>query len=745
MSVRIGLYASAIALLAMPSYAAAQAIPEARIAEAEKRAEATVRAMRPEEKLVLTHGSTAMPIDIGDAALPEGVIFGAGYVSGIARLGVPMLRETDASLGVAYLHGVRHDDATAMPSGLAQASTWDPELIFRGGAAIGQEARAKGFNVMLAGGINLARDPRNGRNFEYMGEDPLLAGMLGGAQIRGVQSNHIISTVKHFALNGQETGRTYADSVIDPKAAHESDFLAFRIAIEQGSPLSVMCGYNRVNGANACDSDWLLNDVLKREWHYPGFVMSDWGAVTSVDTALHGLDQQSGAQLDPKVYLADELGAKVAASPLWRARLDDMNRRILTSIYAAGIDKDPAKPGGMIDFAAHKALARDVAAQGIVLLRNESGVLPLTSTAHRIAVIGGLANVGVLAGGGSSHVQSVDGPAATVPIDVDGNYGSEYAQIWHRSSPLAALRTALPGAQVSFRSGENIAEAVDQAKKAEVAIIFATKWAGEGRDAADLTLPGGQDALIAAVAAANPHTVVVLETGNPVTMPWLSSTAAVLEAWFPGAAGGEAIADVLLGKVNPSGRLPMTFPTGLDQLPRAVIDGFFETQPDFVGAPPTPNARIMADYRIEGADVGYRWFARRQHKPLFPFGFGLSYTRFSEDGLTVDGVGAQVRVRNEGARAGAEVVQLYLVSRAGAPLRRLVAFDKVMLAPGAAAMTRLAIDPRLLADWDKGCWAIPAGDYGFALGRDAQDLGPVVTVHMAGQRFGQAGKRSRCR
>lgn len=724
----------AVALLAQAAtapLALAQPAPLPDLAAAQARATVTVGRMTADEKVVLTHGIMALPLG-GDAPpLPADSILGAGYVEGIARLGVPALKETDASLGVGYVSGIRKDGATALPSGLAQAASWNPDLLYRGGAMIGSEARAKGFNVLLAGGANLMRDPRNGRTFEYLSEDPLLTGVLAGAAIRGVQSNNIISTIKHFALNGQETGRKIVDSRISEAAARESDLLAFQIGIEQGQPLSVMCAYNRVNGVKACDSDWLLNRVLKQSWRYKGFVMSDWGkAVPGVEAALNGLDQQSGSQLDSAVFLGAPLKQKAASDPRHGARLDDMNRRVLTAIYAAGLDQSPATPDGKIDFARNATVAEEVARQGIVLLRNERGVLPLARSAGRIAVIGGHADRGVMSGGGSSQVQGQDGPAVTVPVAV-GPSGAAASQQYHRSSPLAAIKAMAPDAAITFRDGRYVADAVETARRADIAIVFATEWRTEGFDQPDLSLPDGQDQLIAAVAQANPNTIVVLETGGPVKMPWLDRTAAVLQAWYPGARGGPAIASVLFGETNPGGRLPVTFPAGEDQLPRPKLDGGDWVEPYTADDIPPGGDRLRADYDIEGSDVGYRWFARKNAKPLFPFGFGLSYTDFSTSGLTVKGRTATFTVTNTGQRAGDDVAQLYLVSRAGQGTRRLVGFQRVSLRPGASQKVSLTIDARLLADWKNGGWSMPAGDYGFALGRDAERLGPVVAVRLA--------------
>lgn len=718
------------ALLATASVAVAQPVHKNDTATAEVRAAATVLQMTPEEKTVLTHGIVAIPLIPGAPPLPADAVLGAGYIAGIDRLGIPSLRETDASLGVAYVMGIRKDGATALPSGVAMAATWNPSLLRQGGAMIGAEARAKGFNVMLAGGANLMRDPRNGRTFEYLSEDPLLTGELVGAAIAGIQSNNIISTIKHLAFNGQETGRKFVDVKINDAAARESDLLAFQIGIERGNPLSVMCAYNRVNGHQACDSGYLLNKVLKQDWGYKGFVMSDWGAVPRLEAALNGLDQQSGAQLDPAVFFDTPLADEAAKDPRYAARLDDMNKRVLTAIYAAGIDRNPVKPGGAVDFAAHAEVAEEVARQGIVLLRNERNTLPLAKTAKRIAVIGGYASVGVLSGGGSSQVQGEGGPPVTISTGADGLFAPFIQQAYHRSSPVRAISAMAPNAQVVWRMGDYVADAVAEAKKADVAVVFATKWASEGFDQADLSLPNGQDALIEAVAAANPNTIVVLETGNPVDMPWLDKTAAVLEAWYPGARGGEAIASVLFGETNPSGKLPITFPKSEQQLPRPVLDGYAEFEPNFGGDAPSKDARLTVDYDIEGSDVGYRWFARKGEKALFPFGFGLSYTTFTAGGLKTDGKTASFTLRNIGNRAGATVGQLYLVSRAGQAKQRLVGFQRVELAPGAEQKVSVAIDPRLLADWTASEWTISAGDYVFALGSDAEHLGPTVTVRM---------------
>ncbi|MEG8042488.1 beta-glucosidase [Sphingomonas sp. LR59] len=691
--------------------------------------------MQGDERTVLTHGLWAIPL-IPNVRIPAEAILGAGYVTGIPRLGVPALVETDASLGVSYIANLRKDGATALPSATAMGSTWNPGLIRRGNAMIAGEARAKGFNVLLGGGINLMRDPRNGRTFEYFGEDPLHSGLLGGAAIDGVQSQHVLSTVKHFALNAQETGRHAVDGKLADDAFRMSDLLAFEIAIDRGQPGSVMCAYNRVNGAPACSSDYLLNRVLKQDWRYPGFVMSDWGAVGALDFALAGLDQQSGAQIDKKIFFGVPLAEAAARDPAYAARVADMNRRILRSIYAVGLDTHPPFKAD-IDFAANAGIARSVADEGIVLLRNSNALLPLSKDVRSIAVIGGYADAGVLSGGGSTQVQPLGGPSVSLPMGGEGPLAKYNNQTYHGTAPLAAIRALAPNAKVTFHDGRYPAEAVAAAKTADVTIVFATQWMAEGADVPDLSLPGGQDALIAAVTTANPKTIVVLETGGPVLMPWLNRTGAVMEAWYGGVRGGDAIAATLFGDSNPSGRLPVTFPASLDQLPRPALPYAGMIDRDFA-AGTAAGTRYPIDYDIEGADVGYRWFARKNATPLFPFGFGLSYTQFQSGPMKVTG-GAQpkatVTIRNTGTRAGSDVAQLYLVSTPAGRTLRLAGFTKVAVQPGTAANVTVQIEPRILADSKGGRWTMPAGRYGFALGRSATDLGPVVAVSLPARQW----------
>lgn len=698
-------------------------------AAADRKAAATEAALTDEERVRLLNGIMAVPF--GGAVVPEGVPFGAGYIAGIDRLGIPALTETDASLGVSYLGGIRRDGATALPSGLAMGASWNPELMREGGALIAGEAHAKGFNVLLAGGINLVRDPRGGRNFEYLGEDPLHSGLLGGAAVAGIQSRHVISTLKHFALNPTETGRQFHNAIIADGAFRMSDLLAFEIAIEQGQPGSIMCAYNRVNGPQACGSDALLNGVLKRDWGYKGWVMSDWGAVRSTDFALAGLDQQSGSQLDAAVHFGKPLLDAAARDKRYRKQIGDMSRRVLRSIYAVGVDANPPVKAP-IDVAAGAAVAQKIAGQGMVLLQNRGDILPLAATAKRILVVGGYADAGVLSGGGSSQSQGEGGPVVSLPMVAEGMFAPIMAQNYHRSSPLKAIRARAPKAEVVYRDGRYAADAALAAQNADIVIVFATQWTTEGLDVPDLSLPGGQDDVIAAVAKANSNVVVVLQTGGPVMMPWQRDVGAIVEAWYPGARGGEAIAAVLFGDVNPSGRLPVTFPASVAQLPRPALPGADSVEPDFAGYG-KPGQTLDIDYNIEGADVGYRWFARKAEKPLYAFGFGLSYTRFDRLGLAVSGGAAPTAsftIRNSGARDGADVGQVYLVETPQGKIRRLVAFSRVDLKPGEARSVTVPIDPRLLAEWTARGWKISGGTYRFALGASADELLEEVGVQL---------------
>lgn len=694
------------------------------------RAEMLLAAMTFEEKLALVY--TWFPPMAKDPAAPADLIPSAGHQPAIPRLGIPALRETDASLGVANQVEQRKGDvATALPSGLALAASFDPRLAYESGAMIGGEARAKRFNVMLAGGINLTRDPWGGRNFEYLGEDPLLAGLMAGESIRGIQSNHIVSTIKHFALNAQETGRMILDARIDEAAFRESDLLAFRIAIEKGRPGSVMCAYNKVGGDYACENDWLLNRVLKGDWGYRGWVMSDWGAVHStVRAARNGLDQQSGGELDTHPFFRADLRKAIENGELPRARLDDMVRRILFGAFSTGVMDAPVVDTPQpIDYAKNAEVAQRAAEAGIVLLKNERGVLPLAKSARRIVLIGGHADVGVLSGGGSSQVRSVGGVPIEIPL-TGGPAASFVRTTWHASSPLNAIRALAPKAQITFVDGSDPAAAAAAARGADMAIVVATQWTTEAEDPEGIALSGNQDALIAAVAAANPRTAVVLTTGGPVLMPWIDRVPAVLAAWYPGQRGGEAIARVLFGEVNPSGRLPITFPAASSQAPRPAVPGMEQVLADPKHGEDTRGLKPFEVQYREGSDVGYRWYARQGHKPLFAFGHGLSYTRFDYSRLRIEGgdrLAVSFEIANRGKRAGADVPQLYVAPQGGARPLRLAGFERVTLQPGERRRVTLIAEPRIVADYDVALpgYRVAPGSYRVSIARDAGQ--PVLT------------------
>lgn len=697
---------------------------------ADARAELLVAELTLDELISLVHGPMPALLETP----PADAAMGAGYIAGIARLGIPALNETDASLGVTNPRKVRRGDgATALPSGLSLASGWDAELAYRAGAMVGGEARDKGFNVLLGGGANLTREPRCGRNFEYLGEDPLLAGTLAGEAIRGAQSNHIVCTLKHFALNDQETCRHVVDARIDEGALRESDLLAFQIAIERGDPGSVMCAYNRLNGEWCGENAWLLTDVLRGDWGWPGWVMSDWGAVhTTAKAALAGLDQESGEQLDKQIYFGALLKAAVENGEVPFEHLATMVRRILRSLIDKGLFEHPVERRET-DYAANGEVALAAAEAGIVLLKND-GLLPLGPNLRNVAVIGAHADKGVLSGGGSSQVIPVGGTAHEIAVEIGPS--SAFSRItYHPSAPLAAIRDLARNAAVTFNPGTDVASAADTAREADVVIVFADQWCTEAEDLPSLSLPHGQDALIAAVCAANPKTVVVLATGTPVLMPWLGDAAAVLEAWYPGGRGGEAIGNVLFGATEPSGRLPISFPRSTDDLPRPQIPGM-------IFGPPVEGATIATSYpdvqqqkgrfaveHPEGAETGYRWYARTGKRPLFPFGFGLSYTRFAYGGLVLEGGGtvtASFDVTNAGDRAGVDTPQLYasVTAADGQRSQRLIGWARVALAPGERKRVNVTADPRLLAAYEVSLpgWRIAAGAVKVWVGTDAQTL-----------------------
>jgi beta-glucosidase len=690
----------------------------------EARARAALAAMTLDEKLRLVFGYSdqaltdlakvpddVVPADLKSYVVTHQVKGSAGFVPGVPRLGIPDQTQTDASIGVrnSFL------PSTALPSSLATAASFDPEVSRAGGALIGAEARATRHNTMLSGGVNLAREPRNGRNFEYTGEDPLLAGTMAGALIEGIQSNRIVSTIKHYAVNDAETQRTSLDVTISAEAMRQSDLLAFELAMERGKPGSVMCSYNLINGRWGCENDYLLNKVLKRDWGFKGFVMSDWGAVHSTESANDGLDQFTGFCCvgDKPWFGSNVMKAALQSGAIPQARLDDMAERILWALFDKGTVDDPVKVTP-IDYAAHAAVSQKAAEESLVLLKNDGNLLPLRAV-KSVAVIGGHADQGVMAGGGSSDVTPVGGDRK-----IDN-------RSYLPSAPLAELKRELPRARISFDSGSDPASAAAIAAKSDIAVVFVTQYDSEGFDGS-LELEGNQDALVAAVAKANPKTIVVVESGGAVFMPWAMQVPAILEAFYPGIRGGAAIARILTGKVNPSGHLPISFPASADQLAHPVLPG--------LGLPNETPSQITYD---EGAAIGYKWYDVRSYQPLWAFGHGLSYTSFALSNLAAQPDGKAVRVsfaiRNTGKRAGKGVAQVYVApadwKKAGweAP-KRLGAFAKADLKPGQTRRIDLTVDPRLLAIYEAAGnnWHIEEGSYRLMLGEASDEIRQSVEI-----------------
>ncbi len=682
----------------------------------DRRADLVMREMTLEEKLQLLHG-------LGDR--PPQSLDGAVWIPGIPRLGIPDFKMTDGRSGVANI-GRRGRYATALPSSLAAGATWDVKLAYEYGALVGKEARDLGYDVLLGGTANLIREPRNGRNFECWSEDPILIGKMLGQELRGTQDQHVVGNINRYVVNDQETGRQVYTSNIDKRSLRETDLLAFEIAIEESNVGTVMCAFNRVNGVYACENPYLLNDILKKAWGYQGWVMSDGGAVRStVPSAMAGLDQELPDGWH--YYFGDSLKAAVQQGIVPISRLNDMVHRILRTGFAAGIYDDPPVLRPVNPFPGAE-LAQRVAEQGIVLLKNAGGQLPLrASEIKSIAVIGSHADVGVLSGAGSDQVSAAGGNAVPPPGDPDG-------AVWHRSPPLAAIRAKAPGVKVEFDSGTDPAEAKKLAAGCDVAVVFGSQHTGEGRDVSNLSLPNMQDDVITQVAGANPHTIVILETGGPVTMPWADKVNAIIEAWYPGIRGGEAIANILFGIVNPSGKLPVTFPKSEADLPHPVLPG----QARVPGAAEQP---FDVDYS-EGLKNGYKWFDAQDKEPLFAFGSGLSYTTFAYSQLRASVSGQTVTVAftlsNAGKVAGAEVAQAYvsLPPTAGEPPKRLVAWEKVPLAAGESKAVTLTIDPLRLSVFNvnRDAWEVPAGDYTILVGGSSRNTPLSETVRIGAGR-----------
>ncbi len=705
----------------------------------DQRADLVIKQMTLDEKIQLLHGMGWQALfgqpQSGPAVRSLG---GAGFIPGIPRLGIPDLQMSDAAVGVAR-GAERSRYSTALPSAEAETASWDPKVAAAFGALIGTELRDQGFNMTLGGGVDLVREPRGGRTFEYQGEDPILAGTMDGEMMRAEQAQHVIGDIKHYALNDQEDGRNFANVIMDKRVMRETDLLAFQLAVQKSGTGAVMCSYNLINGTYACENDYTLNDVLDHDFGFKGFVVSDWGGTHStVKAAMAGLD----IEMPGNNYFGDALKKAVQSGQVPMSRIDEMLHRILRTEFATGIIDDPPQTK-VVDPMHGFKVAQYVEEQGAVLLKNADGQLPLdASTIHSIAVIGGHADAGVLSGGGSGQVD----PAGGNPVETHNGPVNSIASflgrwIYHRSVPLDAIRKAAPNAKVEYDPGTDPASAAALAKSSDVAIIFAIQHESEGSDLPNLSLPLNQDALIEAVAAANPHTIVVVESGGAVTMPWLGKVSGVLESWYPGIRGAQAIAAILFGKVNPSGKLPITFPMNEAELPNPV-----EAKQPPGPAKATPgqpffrqNQTIFDVHYPEGLNVGYKWYDAENKPVLFPFGFGLSYTTFAYSDLKVthgDDLSVSVTVRNTGDRAGREIAEIYasLPASAGEPPKRLVGWSKVELAPGESKTVEVSVPALYLSIFNvaKNNWQLVSGEYKIWAGGSERDLPLSHNIRLAG-------------
>ena len=691
------------------------------------RADLVIKEMTLDEKISLLHGQGLSFFSAG----PTESNGGAGYTKAIPRLGIPAIQMADSAYGVTQGAG-RGRYSTALPNNLGAASSWDPQAAFEYGALIGRELRAEGYSMSLGGGVNITREPRNGRTFEYQGEDPLLAGTLAGNFVKGVQSQNVIGDLKHYALNDQESGRNAVDVSIDRRSMRESDLLAFQIALEISDAGAVMCSYNRVNGDYACENQYLLGDVLKKDFKFKGFVLSDWGGTHSAAKASHaGLDQEQ-----PGDYLyGDELKKAVESGEVSQDELNDHVHRVLRTLFAFGLFDKPVRTQ-VPDVESGFAVAQSLAEKSIVLLKNRGNVLPL-SRVRSVAVIGGHADVGVLSGGGSAQVDPAGGTPVPPP-PAKSLMEMFIHPAWMRSSPYHALKAKLTDANVTYTAGDDLAAAASAAKQADVAIVFAYQWEAEDSDLPTLDLAPEQNKLIETVAAANPKTIVVLETGSPATMPWIDKVAGVVEAWYPGIRGGEALANILTGAVNPTGKLAITFPKSDADLPHPTLVLPPKTsQPNYAGMqdpsdfmkiaakglPPFP---VNYDEKLK---VGYKWYDAEKKAVLFPFGFGLSYTTYAYSGISVtpgDSTTVSFTVKNTGSKSGTEIAQVYAVlpDAAGEPPKRLVGWTRIELKPGESKQVSVPVTRDRLSIYDEASndWKLVPGDYVIRVGGSSQDL-----------------------
>ena len=636
------------------------------------------------------------------------------HTKAVERLGIPASMVSDGP------HGLRKQDeevdhlgindsikAVCFPAASATAASFDREMLCRMGEAIGDSCQHEKLSVVLGPAVNIKRSPLCGRNFEYFSEDPYLAGQMASALIHGIQSRNVGTSIKHFAVNSQEHRRMSSSADVDERTLREIYFPAFETAVKQEQPWTVMCSYNRINGVFASENPWLLTEVLRGEWGFEGYVMSDWGAVSDrVAGVKAGLDLEmpaSGGFNDRKIVEA------VRSGKLDEAVVDQAVERILNIVYRF---VEHAKPETPWDKEAQHLLAAEVAADCMVLLKNEEGILPL-SREDEIAFIGEFAEKPRFQGGGSSHINCFK---TTSALEAAEGLKIRDARGYSVADDCA--------------TDEMIREAVEAARSARVAVVFAglpDVYESEGYDRTHMRMPDCQNRLIEAVAAANPNTVVVLYNGSPVEMPWIGSVKAVLEAYLGGQAVGLATVRVLFGEVNPSGKLPESFPKKLSDNPSYL---FYGGEGD------------TAEYR-EGIFVGYRYYDRKETELLFPFGHGLSYTSFDFSDLRLsrkritdqESLTATVRVTNTGKRAGKTVVQLYVgdcESSVFRPVRELKGFEKIFLEPGESKDVSFTLDKRSFAYWNTKIhdWHVESGEFRIEIGHSSRDIACCAAVQV---------------
>ncbi|HOV47973.1 MAG TPA: glycoside hydrolase family 3 C-terminal domain-containing protein [Anaerolineae bacterium] len=638
------------------------------------------------------------------------------HLKGIARLGVPSIMVTDGPHGLRKQAGAADHvglnesvPATCFPTASALAATWNRDLIRQVGVALGEECRQEKVGVILGPGANIKRSPLCGRNFEYFSEDPYLTGEIARSHIAGVQSQGIGTSLKHYATNNQETRRMTTDSIVDERALREIYLTGYEIAVKGAQPWTVMCAYNKVNGVYACENRYLMTDILKEEWGHQGLVVTDWGAMDERVDAL-----QAGVELEmPGAPNGNDakIVAAVKAGALDEAVLDRAVARILTLIFKAA---DTLAQDFTYDRQAHHELARRVAGEGAVLLKNEGRLLPLPADA-RIALIGRFARMPRYQGAGSSLIN---------PTRLDNLHDELIRLVGAERVTYAAGYTEKGEAADEAL----IQEALAAAGQADVVVICAgltDMYEVEGLDRDHMHMPPGHDALIQRVAAAHAKVVVVLSNGAPVEMPWCDAVPAILEGYLGGQAGAGALADILTGRVNPSGKLAETFPRSLADVP----------------AQPYPGGPVTVEY-CESLYVGYRYYDTAQQPVLFPFGHGLSYTTFAYRDLTVEAKGDSVtvtfRVRNTGDRAGQEIAQVYVRDVAAShfrPDKELKGFDKIALQPGEEKTVTLELDRRAFAFYDAGLkeWVLETGDFEILVGASSRDVRLAATVSLTSE------------